>query len=1152
MKKATKKARLVVESLEGRELMASALTASFDDGLLRITGTTLSDQITVRQSKGLISVAGQTIHTSAGNFKSIPAGQVRRIQILGLDGNDSITIAGTVTAPASLDGGAGNDKVSGGAGNDSITGGDGNDKLSGGTGNDSIWGGAGYDRLDGGVGDDFLYGGGGIDSLTGGAGNNTLEGDLADRVLNAGGGTNRVDAGDANGLAIKFAAMTPAAAASILKLYPAADAARILSDTNWFNPVRARQVLQGYDNVQSFDLVLVQMDPHTAAAIIQTWDWAGQSEVFAYMHPGMSGVAGLTPLLAARILQTYAPADAARILSDTNWFNPVRARQVLQGYDNVQSFDLVLVQMDPHTAAAIIQTWDWAGQSEVFAYMHPGMSGVAGLTPLLAARILQTYAPADAARILSDMNWFNPVRARQVLQGYDNVQSFDQVLVQMDPHTAAAIIQTWDWAGQSEVFAYMHPGMSGVAGLTPLLAARILQTYAPADAARILSDTNWFNPVRARQVLQGYDNVQSFDQVLVQMDPHTAAAIIQTWDWAGQSEVFAYMHPGMSGVAGLTPLLAARILQTYAPADAARILSDMNWFSPTRARQVLQGYDNVQSFDQVLVQMDPHTAAAIIQTWDWAGESEVLAYMNPALAGPVGIGPADAARILMLFTPQDAGRVLSDMNWFSPARAGQVLAQMASFMNAEAVLVTMSSTASGAITGTLPPIERKWFACAGSHGPLGSPISDLQDVLGGQVCYFENGAIFSSSFGTFEVDGAIWKTYQRLKQQGQDYGLPTSDPEVTGYVQPPANIQNVPGFWLTGIPAYQQSFQNQKWIQWNQATDYTYTWDLGTAISKRYLDANGPRGILGTASSDELQTVNGGRVRYFEGGSIYWWPSTGAFVLYGAISTQYRALLGPAGRLGMPTGDTEVNLETYAQHFEHGLLVAKIGSDAAYTFIGGADANPCAVRNANFVFQDSYMRAMVGTSFAGADNDDLRKAMFDLYRDPQHASAALLRKIAYQRQRPVEEITAEYMHFLDVLGTRNDNERPEDLYDAGWAHMASTIQLRFGKVLGDVFGIDPVFGALLDPTGGIVGPGNVNLNPMGSEVLRYHGIFHDAGGTLQEYFGIGPGSNTIAPMVTYLHVFPPIFCGISQGCVDRPTESSIGCTYWEPFRGTST
>jgi len=105
----------------------------------------------------------------------------------------------------------------------------------------------------------------------------------------------------------------------------------------------------------------------------------------------------------------------------------------------------------------------------------------------------------------------------------------------------------------------------------------------------------------------------------------------------------------------------------------------------------------------------------------------------------------------------------------------------------------------------------------------------------------------------------------------------------------------------------------------------------------------------------------------------------------------------------------------------------------------------------------------------------------------------------------------------------------------------STEQLRFGKIVGDVFNLDPAMATILSPTGGIVGPGNaavdadsLRVGAAGSPVLRIaaemlihqggnensvslqnmlnphgavsiHGAIHDAAGFLYNAFNIGPG-----------------------------------------------
>ena len=107
---------------------------------------------------------------------------------------------------ATINGGAGNDKLSGSpvddvinglGGNDQLTDDFGNDKLDGGTGNDILIGNSGDDTLIGGAGNDQMFGGLGKDVLIGGAGNDYyIFTDLADSVIEAaGGGTDMVQTG---------------------------------------------------------------------------------------------------------------------------------------------------------------------------------------------------------------------------------------------------------------------------------------------------------------------------------------------------------------------------------------------------------------------------------------------------------------------------------------------------------------------------------------------------------------------------------------------------------------------------------------------------------------------------------------------------------------------------------------------------------------------------------------------------------------------------------------------------------------------------------------------------------------------------------------------------------------------------------------------
>ena len=105
---------------------------------------------------------------------------------------------------ATLDGGAGDDRITGGdaadtliggtgadmlegrAGNDTLHGGDGDDHLIGGRGSDLLHGEQGDDRLQGDAGDDTLNGGADSDTLVGGLGIDQLNGDAGDDVIEYG------------------------------------------------------------------------------------------------------------------------------------------------------------------------------------------------------------------------------------------------------------------------------------------------------------------------------------------------------------------------------------------------------------------------------------------------------------------------------------------------------------------------------------------------------------------------------------------------------------------------------------------------------------------------------------------------------------------------------------------------------------------------------------------------------------------------------------------------------------------------------------------------------------------------------------------------------------------------------------------------------
>ncbi|QOV88299.1 calcium-binding protein [Humisphaera borealis] len=219
-----------VERLEQRQLLTTSLSAA---GVLTVNGTALADAVTVNVVSGLVQVKEGGV--VKGNFT--PA-LVKSIIINGLAGNDSLQVFDAVTAPATLNGGDGDDFLRGGGGKDVLNGGNNNDVLDGGLKGDVFNGNAGIDFADysarttavnvsldgvandgnpsllendnvmpdvenirggsagdtlagsalaniliGNGGNDTLRGGGGRDVLFGGNGTDTLNGDADDDLL---------------------------------------------------------------------------------------------------------------------------------------------------------------------------------------------------------------------------------------------------------------------------------------------------------------------------------------------------------------------------------------------------------------------------------------------------------------------------------------------------------------------------------------------------------------------------------------------------------------------------------------------------------------------------------------------------------------------------------------------------------------------------------------------------------------------------------------------------------------------------------------------------------------------------------------------------------------------------------------------------------
>jgi Ca2+-binding RTX toxin-like protein len=206
------------------EYVPPTLGASFENGVLTITGSDEADNIEVYAKDGTLYVRevvkdliifsmphNDPIVTgtleNAKAFVGLPGSQLQSIVVNANGGDDWVKIDESLGVPVTMRGGWGNDTLMGGRGADQLHGGWGDDKLLGLGGNDLLHGEQGNDLLIGGDGNDGLYGHDGDDNLVGGDGNDWMEGgagndqmfgEAGDDWMFGGSGQNLMDGGAGN------------------------------------------------------------------------------------------------------------------------------------------------------------------------------------------------------------------------------------------------------------------------------------------------------------------------------------------------------------------------------------------------------------------------------------------------------------------------------------------------------------------------------------------------------------------------------------------------------------------------------------------------------------------------------------------------------------------------------------------------------------------------------------------------------------------------------------------------------------------------------------------------------------------------------------------------------------------------------------------
>ncbi|MDR0959059.1 MAG: N-acetylmuramoyl-L-alanine amidase [Propionibacteriaceae bacterium] len=235
-------------------------------------------------------------------------------------------------------------------------------------------------------------------------------------------------------------------------------------------------------------------------------------------------------------------------------------------------------------------------------------------------------------------------------------------------------------------------------------------------------------------------------------------------------------------------------------------------------------------------------------------------------------------------------------------------------------------------------IEENWQNIGSDMSFLGSPYQLEQPIGDGHYTIFANGyGFWSPSTDTYPAWGTIGDIYMGLGGPTSFLGFPTSS-EIT-----------------TTADGVFQTFVNGR-IYW---TANTGAYSVHGAILQTYVSLGSTASFLGYPTSQEI-AVNGnsdeGVYQQFEGGRIYWSPSTGSYRLHGAIGTTYEADQGPQSYLGYPVSeevpvrDGARNMigvhqdfqggriywsdETGAHHIHGGILVRYLALGGAPSYLG--------------------------------------------------------------------------------------------------------------------------------------------------------------------------------------------------------------------------
>jgi hypothetical protein len=215
-------------------------------------------------------------------------------------------------------------------------------------------------------------------------------------------------------------------------------------------------------------------------------------------------------------------------------------------------------------------------------------------------------------------------------------------------------------------------------------------------------------------------------------------------------------------------------------------------------------------------------------------------------------------------------------------------------------------------TATSNSVDATWSVLGGQRSPLGAATSavgaDARRYA--TVGYFQGGAIYLiPGIGTRVVWGDIWARYQAIGSVTSRLGYPT------------ANEQE-----LTRTGHY-QSFQ-AGWIAWSPSTGAHV---VDGQILSAWRARGAADGSLGYPTGEIRSTSGGGRTATFQGGALYWSPTTGSQVVNGAAMLIYASLGWDHGWLGLPLASTTGAGSAQITQFANGAILSTSSRNVTLT-----------------------------------------------------------------------------------------------------------------------------------------------------------------------------------------------------------------------------